>query len=75
MVKRRRPSDEWFTIWNRIIILEGALSRKELSTQSGASIQTILKLQKDWMSGTDITWDGDQFSLKKKVLSFQEDGR
>ena len=71
LLKCRRSSDEWFTIWNRIIDLEDTLSRRKLSKLSGASIQTIMKLQKDWISDTPITWNGDNFSITKQesVLS------
>lgn len=61
----RRSSKEWFRIWDSIISLEDTLSRIELSEKSQASIQTIQKLQTDWMMQNDIIWDGRYFKHYK----------
>ena len=66
MSKSRRSSQEWFKVWDRIISLEDTLSRVKLSELSGASVQTIKSLQKDWMEqNAYITYDGMMFSLIK----------
>jgi len=63
MPRYRRSSNEWFKSWDEIISLEDKLSRVKLSELSGASIQTIQKLQKDWMAQNNVIWDGDIFQL------------
>lgn len=62
---RRRSSKEWFRIWDRIISLEDKLSRVKLSELSGASVQVIKSLQKDWMDQNAVTYDGQEFKLFK----------
>ena len=61
----RRSSDEWFHIWDRIMLLEDALSRIRLSEESGASVWIIKSLQADWMQQNDIVWDRRVFSHYK----------
>ena len=66
MQKRSRSSQEWFSIWSEIISLEDTLSRVKLSEISGASIQTIKGLQKDWMvQDPYITYDRRNFKRFK----------
>ena len=57
----RRSSKEWFRIWDGIISLEDTLSRLELSERSGASVQTIKSLQKDWLLGNEFYYENGQF--------------
>ena len=65
MNRVRRSSDEWFHIWDGIMLLEDALSRISLSEKSGASIWIIKSLQQDWMQQNDIVWDRRMFSHYK----------
>ena len=60
-MSRRHSSKEWFIIWDEIIALEDKLSRVKLSELSGASVQTIKALQKDWMAGNNVKWNGEYF--------------
>jgi len=63
MPRYRRSSREWFKAWDKIISLEDKLSRVKLSELSGASVQTIKSLQKDWMDQNSVTYDGRNFKL------------
>ncbi len=63
MQKRSRSSQEWFSIWNEIISLEDSLSRVRLSEISGASVQVIKSLQKDWMDQNHVKWNGQYFYI------------
>ena len=45
--------------------LEDTLSRIKLSELSGASVQTIKSLQKDWMMQNDVVYDNGVFSHYK----------
>ena len=63
MPRYRRSSNEWFKAWDEIILLEDKLSRVQLSERSGASVQTIKALQKDWMEQNTTIYDGKHFYL------------
>jgi len=63
MPRYRRSSREWFKAWDKIISLEDKLSRVSLSERSGASVQTIKSLQKDWMEQNAVIYDGKDFKL------------
>ena len=65
MTRLRRSSKIWFKHWDGIISLEDTLSRIKLSEVSGASVQTIKSLQKDWMMQNDIVYDNGVFSHYK----------
>lgn len=63
MPRYRRSSKEWFKAWDEIVSLEDKLSRVKLSELSGASVQVIKSLQKDWMQQNNVTYDGSNFKL------------